>query len=49
MRSAFNHYLTEDLVDRIVAADKMPSTGGERRDVTVMFADLSGFTALSSV
>lgn len=47
VRSAFNHYLTEDLVERIVTADKKPTTGGERREITVMFADLSGFTALS--
>ena len=47
VRSAFNHYLTEDLVERIVSADKAPTTGGERREITVMFADLSGFTALS--
>lgn len=47
VQSAFNHYLTEELVDRIAASDTLPVTGGERRDITVMFADLSGFTALS--
>lgn len=47
VQSAFNHYLSEQLVDRIAASDTLPETGGERRDITVMFADLSGFTALS--
>ncbi len=47
VQSAFNHYLTEELVDRIAASGALPVTGGERRDITVMFADLTGFTALS--
>lgn len=47
LQQAFGHYLTPVVVDRLVSAEKMPELGGERREITVMFADLSGFTALS--
>lgn len=44
---AFGRYLAPSLVDRLAQADDELHLGGEVRDVTVMFADLSGFTALS--
>ena len=45
---AFAHYLAPQIVDRLAENPKKAlSRGGELRDVTIMFADLSGFTALS--
>ncbi len=44
---AFSHYLSPQVVDRLASGSSALQLGGERRDVTVMFADLSGFTALS--
>ena len=41
----FGRYLSPVLIERM--RDAAPELGGERRDVTVMFADLSGFTSLS--
>jgi adenylate cyclase len=48
IRSAFCHYLAPSLVAQLVDSDSELRLGGERREVTIMFADLSGFTALST-
>ncbi len=48
IRSAFCHYLAPSLVDQLVDSGAELRLGGERREVTIMFADLSGFTALST-
>jgi class 3 adenylate cyclase/CHASE2 domain-containing sensor protein len=47
VRRAFGHYLPPMLVDCIADEDLDLTLGGDTRDVTIMFADLSGFTALS--
>jgi len=44
---AFGHFLAPILVERIVENDEALRLGGELRNVSVLFADLSGFTALS--
>ncbi|HWZ68786.1 MAG TPA: adenylate/guanylate cyclase domain-containing protein [Stellaceae bacterium] len=48
IRSAFCHYLAPSLVEQLVDSGAELRLGGERREVTIMFADLSGFTALST-
>jgi adenylate cyclase len=45
LQKAFSLFAPEDVVDRI-ASSGVP-TGGERKEVTALFADLVGFTALS--
>lgn len=47
IQHAFSHYLSPAIVDRLASDASALKLGGERREVTVMFADLSGFTALS--
>jgi adenylate cyclase len=47
VQEAFSHYLAPSIVDRLAEHEAELRLGGERREVTVMFADLSGFTALS--
>ncbi len=47
VQEAFSHYLAPSIVDRLTEHEAELRLGGERREVTVMFADLSGFTALS--
>lgn len=47
IQHAFSHYLSPAIVDRLAADASALRLGGERREITVMFADLSGFTALS--
>lgn len=44
---AFGRYLSPEIVKRLAADPAALSLGGEKREITVMFADLSGFTAMS--
>ena len=45
--SAFAKYLPRDLVRTLIAEGIEPRPGGQTRTLTVMFADLAGFTGLS--
>jgi adenylate cyclase len=45
---AFGRYLSPHVVAGLAAKASALRLGGERREVSVMFADLSGFTALSA-
>ncbi len=47
IQRAFGHYLAPAVVQRLAESAQDPELGGSTRDVTIMFADLSGFTALS--
>jgi adenylate cyclase len=44
---AFGRYLSPHVVEQLAVNASALRLGGERREVSVMFADLSGFTALS--
>lgn len=45
VRDSFGRYLSRDLLAQVVAAS--PSLRGERREVSILFSDLRGFTTLS--
>lgn len=45
---AFGHYLSPVIVERLVNDSNSLKLGGETRLITVMFADLSGFTVAST-
>ena len=47
LRRSFALYLPGPVVDRLVRSEKPPSLGGEAREVTVMFSDIAGFTAMA--
>ncbi|HEY4244545.1 MAG TPA: adenylate/guanylate cyclase domain-containing protein [Kofleriaceae bacterium] len=47
IRTDLGRYLPEKLVDQIVARERDVTLGGQRREVTVMFADVVGFTPLA--
>jgi adenylate cyclase len=48
IRRAFVHYLAPSLVDRLAENAAELKLGGEERIITVMFADLTGFTVAST-
>jgi adenylate cyclase len=48
IEDAFGHYLSPVIVERLANDSKSLKLGGEVREVTVMFADLSGFTVAST-
>lgn len=47
IRSAFSRYLAPDVVERLADRPDQLKLGGETRRITVLFADIRGFTALS--
>jgi adenylate cyclase len=48
MQRAFSQYLGASVVDRLASDQDALRLGGEEREITIMFADLSGFTKLST-
>jgi adenylate cyclase len=47
LRQAFARYVAPEVVDQLVRNPKQLALGGETRTLTVMFADVAGFTSLS--
>ncbi len=47
IRQAFRHYLSPDVIQRIMDDPDSLQLGGERRELTIMFSDLEGFTTIS--
>ena len=47
LRRAFGHYVAPDLLARIERNADQLKLGGEARQITVMFADMRGFTAFT--
>ena len=47
LRRSFEHYLDPRIIKGMLDAEALPSFGGERREVTALFTDVAGFTALS--
>jgi len=47
IRSAFGQYLSPALVEQLAQAPERLVLGGEEREMTVMFSDVRGFTAIS--
>jgi adenylate cyclase len=48
LRGAFVHYLAPTLVDKLALDSSALRLGGEERYISVMFADLTGFTVAST-
>ena len=46
LRRSFKKYVSADLVDQIVANEGRVKLGGERREITVLFCDLTDFTVM---
>ena len=47
IRSAFGQYVSPDLVDQLADEPERLGLGGETRELSVLFSDVRGFTALS--
>jgi adenylate cyclase len=47
IRGAFAMYVSRAVVDEMIADPRRLRLGGERRELTLLFTDLAGFTALS--
>jgi adenylate cyclase len=47
IKGVFSHYLSPEVIDRIIDNPSLLRLGGERREVTSFFSDVAGFTAIS--
>lgn len=47
LRQMFGKYVSEELVERLIATGCRPDLGGEAREITVLFSDIRNFTTLS--
>ncbi|MGA8572311.1 MAG: adenylate/guanylate cyclase domain-containing protein [Desulfobaccales bacterium] len=47
IKKAFQSYVASDVVDEIIKHPQLLRLGGERRELTILFSDIRGFTSLS--
>jgi adenylate cyclase len=47
LRGAFRHYLNEAVMEQMLQHPERLRLGGEKKEMTVLFSDIRGFTALS--
>ncbi len=47
IRTAFSHYLAPEMVNRLADDPSRLHTGGETREMTFLFSDVHGFTAIA--
>ncbi len=47
IKNVFSHYLSPQVIERIVENPELLKLGGERREVTSFFSDVAGFTSIS--
>lgn len=47
IRAMFSSYVTERVVNELIKNPSMAKLGGERREITVLFSDIRGFTSFA--
>jgi class 3 adenylate cyclase/CHASE2 domain-containing sensor protein len=47
LRRSFALYLAPQVIDKMLASNRLPELGGETRHVTVFFSDLAGFSSIA--
>ncbi len=47
LRKSFALYLADEVIDRMMTANKLPALGGEVRQVTMFFSDIAGFSSFA--
>ena len=47
IRNAFRYYVSPSLIEEIVKNPETLSLGGERKELTIFFSDIAGFTSIS--
>jgi adenylate cyclase len=47
LRVAFAHYLSDDVIEQLIERPGALKLGGERRELSVLFSDIRGFTGLA--
>ena len=47
IEGAFGHYVNKDVVKQIIKDPKMLELGGAKKNITIFFSDIAGFTSIS--
>ena len=47
LRKSFEHYLPPAIISQMLASETLPKLGGERREISVLFSDVAGFTTFA--
>jgi adenylate cyclase len=47
IKNAFKQYLSPDVIDQLIVHPERLKLGGERRELSIFFSDLEGFTGIS--
>ncbi len=47
LRRTFDRYVSKEVVEQIISNPAQLKLGGERKDITVLFSDIRGFTSMS--
>jgi adenylate cyclase len=47
LRRSFESYLDPRIINQMMQGDTLPSFGGEHREITAIFTDISGFTTIA--
>jgi len=47
IKNVFRHYLSPEIIDRIIANPALLRLGGEEREITSFFSDIAGFSSLA--
>ncbi len=47
LESAFSRYIDPEVVRKIASQDTPVTLSGEKRDLTIFFSDIAGFTTIS--
>jgi adenylate cyclase len=47
IRTSFEHYLSPEVISRVIRNPALLKLGGEKKDMTIMFLDIRNFTTLS--
>lgn len=47
IKKTWQHFMARNVIDKMLESGEMPSFGGERRELTVLFSDIRGFTTFT--
>ncbi|NIR50469.1 adenylate/guanylate cyclase domain-containing protein [candidate division KSB1 bacterium] len=47
IKKTWQHFMSGNVIDSMLDSGKLPTFGGERRELTVLFSDIRGFTTFS--
>lgn len=47
IKKTWQHFMAKSVIDQMLESGRMPTYGGERRELTVLFSDIRGFTTFT--